>query len=162
MIPGLISAPCSQPAAVPRVGAFSFSFYHSLVWLVALATLLAGCEYVLSDVATRIRYRLHAAVSELKLSTHDSVMVSLRPDHWPDECPKRAGYRLVISPYRGGKQVATGDIAVTCRGGRSYSTGLGLEELYVAQDLAVEKGSDEDLHITLHKTSSGVEIVGLE
>jgi len=138
------------------------SFRRSLIWLAALAALISGCEYVVSDVATRIRYRLHAAVSELKLSTHDSVTVSLRPDHWPDECPKRAGYRLLISPYRGGKQVATGDIAVTCKGGRSYATGLGLEQLYVAQDLAVEKESDEDLRITLRKTSSGVEIVGLE
>lgn len=130
--------------------------------LTALAVTWPGCEYVASDVATRIRYRLYAAASELKRSSHDSMTIALRPDHWPDECPKRAGYRLVISPYRGGKQVATGDIAVTCKGKRSYSTGLGLEELYVAQDIAVEKGSDEDLLITLRKTSSGVEIAGLE
>ncbi len=130
--------------------------------LMGLAVTCAGCEYIASDVATRIRYRLHDATSELKRSSRDSMTIALRPDHWPDECPKRAGYRLVISPYRGGKRVATGDIVVTCKGKRSYATGLGLEDLYVARDIAVEKGSDEDLRITLRKTASGVEITGLE
>lgn len=132
------------------------------IWLLVLALALTGCEYAFSDVATRIRYRLLDAMSELQRSKSETISVALRPDHWPDECPKEAGYRLVISPYKGGKQVATGDIVVSCRAGREYYTGLGSERLYVTRELAVEKKKDDEVRLTLRKTPSGVEIVSLE
>jgi predicted alternative tryptophan synthase beta-subunit len=68
----------------------------------------------------------------------------------------------VLSPYRGGKQVASGDIVITCKGGGSYYTGMGSETIYVAQEMAIEKNKEDELRITLRKTNSGTEIVGLE
>ncbi len=131
------------------------------VFLIA-ALLVTGCEYAFSDVATRIRYRLQSALAELRHSAQEELTITLRPDHWPDACPGGGGYRLVISPYQGGKQVRVGDIMIRCRGGHPYYTGLGSEDLYVAADLAVDKRRDEDLHITLRKTAAGVEITRLE
>lgn len=146
--------PCSVPA-IPH------SRRCLAVFLVA-AFLITGCEYAFSDVATRIRYRLQTALAELRQSPHDELTIALRPDHWPDACPRGGGYRLVISPYRGGKQVAVGDITITCSDGHPYYTGLGSENLSVARDLTVDKRRDEDLRITLRKTAAGAEITTLE
>lgn len=98
----------------------------------------------------------------LRFSKNETVTIALRPDHWPDACRKGMGYRLVLSPYRGGKQVASGDIVVTCKGGGSYYTGMGSENIYVAQEIAIEKKPEDELRITLRKTNSGTEIVRLE
>lgn len=130
--------------------------------LILLCALTAGCEYAVSDVATRIRYALRDEGSALQRSGKDAVTLALRPDHWPDGCPGDGGYRLVLSPYRGGKQVATGDIVVHCRGGGAYYTGLGSEQLYVVREMSVEKAKEDDLRITLRRTQAGIEIVGLE
>lgn len=132
---------------------------HSRVVLVfAIAPFISGCEYAFSDVATRMLREstfLHA-------SKNETVKIALRPDHWPDACRSGMGYQLVLSPYRGGRQVASGDIVVTCKGGGSYYTGMGSERIYVAREMAIEKRPEDELHITLRKTDSGTEIVGLE
>jgi hypothetical protein len=133
-----------------------------LILTCALAALAAGCEYAFSDVATRIRYALLSESDALSVSGNDTVTLTLRPDHWPDGCRKGAGYRLVVSPYRGGKQVAVGDINVHCKGGGGYHTGLGSEQIHVAREMSVEKKPEDDLRITLRRTAYGVEIVGLE
>jgi len=133
-----------------------------LVLLLAVAAFMSGCEYAFSDVATRIRYALLEESTLLHLSKNETVTITLRPDHWPDACRKGQGYRLVLSPYRGGKQVASGDIVITCKGGGSYYTGMGSETIYVAQEMAIEKNKEDELRITLRKTNSGTEIVGLE
>ncbi|MDZ4862017.1 MAG: hypothetical protein SGJ01_01120 [Gemmatimonadota bacterium] len=130
--------------------------------LLAIATFLSACEYAFSDVATRIRYALLQESTLLHLSTNETVTVALRPDHWPDACRKGEGYRLVLSPYSGGKQVASGDIVVTCKGGGSYYTGMGSENMHVVQEMAIEKRAEDELRITLRKTHSGTEIVRLE
>jgi hypothetical protein len=72
------------------------------------------------------------------------------------------GYRLVLSPYKGGKQVATGDIVVTCKGGGVYYTGMGSEAVYVLEEMAIEKKPQDELRITLRKTGAGTQIVGLD
>jgi len=131
--------------------------------LVALAVALcaAGCEYVLSDVATRIRYSLLDEMSGM--NEGETKTIRLRPDHWPDRCPGTGGYRLVMSPYKGGKQVASGDIVVTCKGGsRSYYTGMGSPQVVVSRELTVEKRADEDLRVTLRRTAGTLEIVSLD
>jgi len=133
-----------------------------LVLLLAIAALLAGCEYAFSDVATRIRYALLKESALLQLSTKETVTIALHPDHWPDACRKGEGYRLVLSPYMGGKQVASGDIVVTCKGGGSYYTGMGSESIYVALEMTIEKKTEDELRITMRKTQSGTEIVRLE
>jgi len=133
-----------------------------LVLLLAVAAFMSGCEYAFSDVATRIRYALLEESTLLHMSKNETVTITLRPDHWPDACRKGQGYRLVLSPYRGGKQVASGDIVITCKGGESYYTGMGSETIYVAQEMAIEKNKEDELRITLRKTNSGTEIVGLE
>jgi hypothetical protein len=134
---------------------------HLVLTLIA-ALAACACEYAFSDVATRIRYRLLDEGAALLSSNAETATFALRPDHWPDECRQGEGYRLVLSPYKGGKQVATGDIVVTCKGGGIYYTGMGSERIYVAREMAVEKGKEEDLRITLRKTPSGIEIVALE
>ena len=127
------------------------------------AVAASACEYAFSDVATRIRYRLLEEESAARrMANNETVMIALRPDHWPDECRKGEGYRLVISPYKGGKQVATGDIVVSCKGGGIYYTGTGSEGITVAREMTVEKKKEDELRITLRKTSSGLEIVALE
>jgi hypothetical protein len=133
-----------------------------LVLLLAVAAFMSGCEYAFSDVATRIRYALLEESTLLHLSKNETVTITLRPDHWPDACRKGQGYRLVLSPYRGGKQVASGDIVITCKGGGSYYTGMGSENIYVAQEIAIEKNTEDELRITLRKTDSGTEVVRLE
>jgi hypothetical protein len=122
----------------------------------------SGCEYAFSDVATRIRYRLLAESASLRDSSNQTAVVAMQPDHWPDQCRRGQGYRLVLAPYKGGKQVATGDIVVNCKGGGSYYTGMGSENVYVAREMWVEKKNNEELRMTLRKTSAGVEIVSLD
>jgi hypothetical protein len=128
----------------------------------ALAVLLCGCEYFLSDVATRIRYALLAESARLQSSADQTATFSVRPDHWPDACPAGQGYRVVFSPYKGNKQVAVGDIFITCKGGGVYYTGLGAESIYVSRELAAEKRAEDALRITLRRTAKGTEVVGLE
>jgi hypothetical protein len=130
--------------------------------LVALIAGASACEYAFSDVATRIRYRLLAESASLRDSSNETAVVAMQPDHWPDQCRRGQGYRLVVSPYKGGKQVATGDIVVNCTGGGSYYTGMGSETIYVVREMWIDKKKDEELHITLRKTSKGIEIVSLE
>ena len=130
--------------------------------LAALAITAAGCEYFVSDVATRIRYHLDDAMAELQRSEGETITVSLRPDHWPDACPGDGGYELVIAPYGGGKKVAVGDIRIMCAGRHHYWTGLGSEKLFVNRELSIRKKRDEDLRITLRKVPEGIEIVRLD
>jgi hypothetical protein len=128
-----------------------------------LPFLLAGCEYFVSDVATRIRYALMREAEALGAATGSTTTFTLRPDHWPDDCPGGSGYRLVLRPYAGGKQVAVGDILISCKDGRrGYGTGFGSERLYVAREISVEKKRDEDLRITLRRTETGIEIAALQ
>ena len=87
-----------------------------LAFALVLATLLSGCDYAFGDVATRIRYALLRESTLLQWSGNDTVTISLHPDHWPDACRIGQGYRLVLSPYKGGKEVASGDIEVTRQG----------------------------------------------
>ena len=126
-----------------------------------LAT-LAGCEYFVADVATRIRYALVDAEAELKRSGKETLVLALRPNHLPDSCGDAASYRVKLTPYKGGKQVAVGDIFVLCEGRRQYYTGLGSESIYVTRELEVEKKAEDEVRITLRKTARGVEIVALE
>ena len=133
-----------------------------LILLLALSMLMAGCEYLFSDVATRIRYALVAEHARLQSSRSESAIFTVDPDHWPDGCVKGSGYRLVLSPYKGGKQVAVGDIDVYCRNGRHYYTGLGSEQIYVKQEIAVEKQSGEAVLVALRKTAEGTEIAALQ
>lgn len=132
------------------------------VVLLLMMAMLSACEYAFSDVATRIRYRLLEESASRHMADNETVTIALRPDHWPDECRKGQGYRLVLSPYKGGKQVATGDIVVNCKGGGIYYTGMGSESIYVTREMAVEKKKEDELRITLRKTNSGIEIVALE
>lgn len=124
--------------------------------LIAAAILVSGCEYFGSDMATRIRYKLGDARAQLLASQDDTASLELRPNHWPDSCGKAPRYRVVLKPYRGGKQVASGDIMVFCEGGTHYWTGMGSEKLVVDRELAVEKGADETLYFTLHKREAGI------
>jgi hypothetical protein len=128
----------------------------------ALTVLLCGCEYFLSDVATRIRYALLDESDRLLASSSETSTIRLRPDHWPDACPRGLGYRLSLSPYKGGKQVKTGDIVVTCVGGGAYYTGMGSERLYVSREISIDKKTEDELRITVRKTLAGAEIVGLQ
>lgn len=130
--------------------------------LLAAAVATCGCEYLLSDVATRIRYSLLRESAQLRASSSETATFALRPDHWPDACRRGQGYRLVLSPYKGGKEVATGDIVVTCKGGGGYYTGMGAESIHVTREMAIEKKTEDELRITLRKTSAGTEIVKLE
>jgi hypothetical protein len=131
-------------------------------WLAfaAAALILAGCERLVSDIATRVRYALRDAAAELHSSSAEARVVTLTPNGWPDGCKSGARYRLTLSPYKGGKQVPAADIDVLCDGrNHSYTTGT---RLLVARQMSVEKGPDEPVKITLRKTAKGIEIVGLE
>ena len=123
---------------------------------------LTGCEYFVSDVATRIRYRLDDAKAELERSEKATLPITLRPNHRPDSCGSDASYRVTLSPYKGNKKVAVGDIDVLCERRHHYWTGLGSEGIYVTRVLTVEKKADDEVGITLRKTPSGVEITALE
>lgn len=128
--------------------------------VVVAMVVLSGCEYAFSDVATRIRYALQQTLAAPPAEGQTTV-VRLRPDHWPDACPGDGGYTLRVVPYRGRKQVPTGDILIACRGRGSYATGLGSEQIAVAGDLTVEKTRDQDLEIEIRGRARGIEIVAL-
>ena len=130
--------------------------------LLVVLLALAGCEYFGSDVATRIRYALGDAKAELQKSGKETLTVKLRPNHFPDSCGNAPSYRVTLSPYKGGKQVPVGDIAIDCKGSRQYHTGFGSTDIYVMREMAVEKKADDELRITLRKAAKGVEIVALE
>ena len=130
--------------------------------LIASSILVAGCEYAFSDAATRVRYALLKADISMHLSRNETMTITADPDHWPDGCDKGKGYRLVLSPYKGGKQVAVGDIDVYCNDGHRYYTGFGSEKIYVSQEMSVEKKAGEEVHLGLRKSASGVEIVDLK
>lgn len=150
------------PAADTQGVALGFSTGSCLRAATAALVLLAsvGCEYFVSDVATRIRYALIDAVADAP-AEDETVVLRLRPDHWPDGCPGDGGYTLTVSPYRGGKQVPVGDIGIRCRGRGSYGTGFGSERIRVATDLSVDKRRDEDLEIVLRGRADGLDIVAL-
>lgn len=135
--------------------------------LLAAATLagalaLGGCEYLGSDVATRIRYALLAAQADLEKSGRPEATLALGPNHWPDGCGDAATYKVTLSPYKGNKEVAVGDIEVQCAGARTFYTGFGSEGIYVNRVLSVEKRAPDELRIRLKKTAKGAEIVALE
>lgn len=117
----------------------------------------AGC----TDIATRIRFGIEDAHAKAESSSQDSISVVLRPNHSPDGCREGAGYRLVVRPYSGGKQVPAGDIDVFCNGSGHYWTGLS-EKIRVPGELVVEKKADDEIRVTLRKTPAGFEIARLE
>jgi hypothetical protein len=146
-------------------GLFKFrSAYRRAVLVqvvVAWSLLLAGCEYAFTDAATRVRYALLRAELVMRLTGSETDNLALNPDHWPDGCGGAGGYQLALSPYKGNKQVAVGDIDVYCQSGRRYYTGFGSERIHVSKKMTVEKKPGETLHLALRKSASGVEIVEL-
>lgn len=130
--------------------------------LLLLATALCGCEYLGTDVATRIRLSLVEAKAQMDRAGQDSLTIMVKPNHWPDGCPEPAGYRVTLSPYKGNKQVSVGDINIQCQGKRTYYTGFGSEEIFVTRDITVEKKPADALRITLRRSKAGMEVVGLE
>jgi hypothetical protein len=127
---------------------------------VGFVLLLVGCETLVSDIATRIRFELRDAAQALAASPDDTITFHLEPNGFPDGCQSGAGYQVTLSPYQGGKAVAVGDIIVQCQGGRSYGTGL--EGVTVAQTVSVEIPAKEAIKVTLRKSAIGIEVVALE
>jgi hypothetical protein len=154
----------STAAARAVCGLRSRPAYRSRVLVpvvVAWSLFLAGCEYAFSDAATRVRYALVRAEFVMRMTGSETDNLALNPDHWPDGCGGTEGYQLAVSPYKGDKQVAVGDIDVYCQNGRRYYTGFGSERIHVAKKMTVEKKPGETLHLVLRKSASGVEIVEL-
>lgn len=127
---------------------------------VLLALLVAGCETLVSDAATRIRYELRDSAARLQSSAQATAVVTIRPATWPDGCPDNGRYRVRLVPYRGGKQVPAADVFVKClANNREYSTGT---VQVVPREMTVEKAAGEPVRITLRKAPAGVEIAALE
>ncbi len=122
--------------------------------------LTLGCEYVGSDIATRVRYALGRETSSFQ-SSSETATITISPDHWPEGCGG-VGYTLRIAPDDGHKQVKTGDIFVTCDDGHPYYTGLGSERIYVTRELTVARKSGESVQIVMRKTDKGVELIELK
>ena len=136
--------------------------WRRMAILLVAALALGGCEYFISDVATRVRYALDREAKALQSSADAERTFSIRPDHWPDACGGDAGYRLTLSPDRGDKAVASGDIRIDCVHGGPYYTGMGSEAIYVSAELRIDKRADEDLIISLRRSERGTEIVRLQ
>ena len=134
-----------------------------LTILIATSALLAGCEYTISDAATRVRYAFQKAeISSFLLSENETTTITVAPDHWPEGCKKGEGYQLILKPYQGNKQVASGDIVVDCFGENGYHTGFGSEDIVIAQEMTIKKKSGEKVQITLRKSQPGLEIIELK
>lgn len=125
-----------------------------------LILMLVGCETLVSDIATRIRYKVRDAAAGLTVGRSVETTITLQPNGWPDGCQPGASYRVTLSPYKGNKAVPVGDITVNCQGWRTYYTGLA--GVTVRKELSVEKKADEPLRLTLKKTTQGIEVVSLE
>ncbi|MFY9288221.1 MAG: hypothetical protein WAO98_06930 [Alphaproteobacteria bacterium] len=125
----------------------------------AFVFFLSGAERLTSDIATRIRYALRDGAGTLALVSDKARAFSVRPNVWPDNCKNAKGYRIVISPYKGNKQVESADINVYCHGGRQFYTGT---ELIVRKKMSVEKSGEEAVIFILGKTEKGTEILSLE
>ena len=65
---------------------------------IAAVLLLAGCETLVSDVATRIRYAARDGAAELRGSNDTTRVVVLRPNTWPDSCGADPRYSVEITP----------------------------------------------------------------
>jgi len=131
-----------------------------IITLVMMPLVYFAFERLVSDVATRVRYALRNEAARMHLLREDTRVMTIRPNGWPDGCRAGSTYRLVLSPYKGNKQVPAADIDVHCAGGRHhYWTGT---ELIVPAELAVEKGPDDEVRITLRRTPAGIEIVDLK
>ena len=133
-----------------------------LALLIASSILMAGCDYTIADAATRVRYALFRAEIWMRLLRSDTLTITVDPDHWPGGCRNNVGYKLVLSPDKGDKQVAGDEILVTCNDRRPHYTGFGTNYIYVAREMAVEKKSGEEVQIALRRSSSRIEIVELK
>lgn|SRR5262245_17509070 len=133
--------------------------FIAIMLVLSATSFLTGCEYAFSDAATRIRYALLAQSWRVQASD-TPVTVTVYPDHFPEGCD--SNYRVVLSPYKGGKQVPVGDIFVHCQSGQRYYTGFGSEQIYVTKEIFIEKRAGEAVTLSLHKTASGSEIVDMK
>lgn len=129
------------------------------VVLLACLLLATGCETLVSDMATRIRYQLRDAAADMKRRGRVELEVQISPNHWPDNCLPGAGYRVRLLPYRGGKVVPVGDIIVECHGKRHFGTGL--DGVFVADELIVEKDPADPIRFLLRSTPDGIEVVSI-
>ena len=136
---------------VLRLGAAMAAF------VLLMVALFLGFERLVSDIATRIRYALRDGELLMLATGRDSHVVTLAPNGWPDGCGERR-FRVVLSPYKGNKQVPAADIDVHCANRHHYWTGT---LLIVPRQMSVEKEAGGGIALTLTRTPAGITITDL-
>ena len=128
----------------------------------AVALLLlaaAGCETLVSDMATRLAHAVRDGAARLSRSRSETLVLSVAWRSWPDGCPD--GYRVA---WNADNDVKAPGVGVECTSTRhSYGTTYARNFVKVTKALTVTKEKGEPVTIALRKRPDGaIEIVALQ
>jgi hypothetical protein len=127
--------------------------------LALLLLAAAGCETLISDMATRLAYAVRDGAARLSRSRSETLVLSVAWRSWPDGCP--GGYRVEWNADNADK---TPGVGVECTSTRhSYGTTYARNFVKVTKALTVTKEKGEPVTIALRKRSDGaIEVVALQ
>jgi len=127
--------------------------------LALLLLAAAGCETLISDMATRLAYAVRDGAARLARSRSDTLVLSVAWRSWPDGCP--GGYRV---EWNADNDARAPGVGVTCTSKRhTYGTTYARSFVKVTKALTVTKEKGEPVTIALRKRLDGaIEVVALQ
>jgi hypothetical protein len=147
----------AQDFSPAREARFATLKRYATVGLVLLA--VAGCETLISDMATRLAYAVRDGAARLSHSRSETLVLSVAWRSWPDGCP--GGYRV---EWNADNDVKAPGIGVACTSNHhSYGTTYARNFVKVTKALTVTKEKGEPVTIALRKRTDGaIEVVALQ
>lgn len=125
----------------------------SRAWLALLAVGLGGCEFLVSDSASRTAFALREASRRLVASGDSTIVVRVTPREWPRGC--RGAYRLTLAP----DSALVPGLAVHCLpSGPVYTSGDALALVRTPQVLTGEFRATEPVVLLLRRNGADVEV----
>jgi hypothetical protein len=126
--------------------------------VLVVLSLLAACERVTGDAATRVVDAVRDGADRLRRSQSDTLVLSVAPRSWPGGCPD--GYRV---EWRADTDRLPGLGVICTTGTRGYATIDYRAYVKVPRALQVTKEKGEPATVGLRKRLDGViEVVALQ
>lgn len=124
-------------------------------WLPLLALGLSGCEFLVSDSASRTAFALREASRRLAASSDSTIVVRVSPREWPRGC--HGAYRLTLAP----DTARVPGLAVHCLPAGPVYTSGGALALVRTRDLQTsEFRAAEPMILLLRRQGQEIEVAG--
>lgn len=128
-------------------------FHPARAFLAVGAVFLGGCEFLVSDSASRTAFALRDGARRLAGSGDSTITVRVAPRQWPRGC--QGAYRLTLVP----DSAAVPGLAIRCLpGGPVYTSGDALAQVRTRELLTADLRATEPVTLLLRRNGQEIEV----